>query len=76
MLFKTKYINLQKKLTMNFKTGDKVKFLNENDYGTVVRVLNNQTVIVLNSDDFEIPVNMSELILENDNHVSNKNKKE
>ncbi len=61
---------------MNFKIGDKVKFLNENDYGTVVRVLNNQTVIVLNSDDFEIPVNMSELILENDNQVSNKNKKE
>ena len=49
---------------MNFKTGDKVKFLNENDYGTVTRVMNNGIVMVLNSDDFEVPVQASELILD------------
>ncbi|MBQ3658247.1 MAG: DUF2027 domain-containing protein [Bacteroidales bacterium] len=49
---------------MNFKTGDKVKFLNENDHGTVTKVMNNGIVMVLNSDDFEVPVQASELILD------------
>lgn len=49
---------------MNFKKGDKVKFLNENDYGTVTRVMENGIVMVLNSEDFEVPVKNSELILD------------
>lgn len=49
---------------MNFKKGDKVKFLNENDYGTVTRVMGNGVVMVLNSDDFEVPAQASQLILD------------
>lgn len=49
---------------MNFKKGDKVKFLNENDYGTVTRVMDNGIVMVLNSDDFEVPAKTSQLILD------------
>ncbi|MBR4267089.1 MAG: DUF2027 domain-containing protein [Bacteroidales bacterium] len=51
---------------MIFKKGDKVKFLNENDYGTITRVMDNGIVMVLNSDDFEVPAKTSELILDPD----------
>ncbi|MCQ2973417.1 MAG: DUF2027 domain-containing protein [Bacteroidales bacterium] len=49
---------------MKFKKGDKVKFLNEDDKGTVTRVLENGTIMVLNSDDFEVPAKASELIID------------
>ena len=49
---------------MNFKKGDKVRFLNEDDYGTITRILANGTVMVLNSDDFEVPARVSDLILD------------
>ncbi|MBO4371296.1 MAG: DUF2027 domain-containing protein [Bacteroidales bacterium] len=49
---------------MKFKKGDKVRFLNENDHGTVTRVLENGTVMVLNSDDFEVPARAADLILD------------
>ena len=51
---------------MNFKKGDKVKFLNEDDHGTVTRVTGEGLVYVLNSDDFEVPVMARELILDVD----------
>lgn len=49
---------------MNFKKGDKVKFLYQNDHGTVTRVMGNGIVMVLNSDDFEVPAQACELILD------------
>lgn len=49
---------------MKFKKGDKVRFLNENDHGTITRVLENGTVMVLNSDDFEVPARAADLILD------------
>lgn len=49
---------------MNFKKGDKVKFLYQNDSGTVTRVMGDGIVMVLNSDDFEVPAQVSELILD------------
>ncbi|MCR5454653.1 MAG: DUF2027 domain-containing protein [Bacteroidales bacterium] len=51
---------------MNFKKGDKVKFLNEDDHGTVTRVTGDGMIYVLNSDDFEVPVLARELILDPD----------
>jgi len=49
---------------MNFKKGDKVKFLYQDDRGTVTRVIGEGKVMVLNSDDFEVPAMASELILD------------
>ncbi|MCQ2250793.1 MAG: DUF2027 domain-containing protein [Bacteroidales bacterium] len=49
---------------MNFKKGDKVKFLYQNDHGTITRVIGEGKVMVLNSDDFEVPAMASELILD------------
>jgi hypothetical protein len=49
---------------MLFKIGDRVKFLFQNDHGTVTRIVGNGQVIVLNSDDFEVPVYTNELILD------------
>ena len=54
---------------MNYKTGDKVRFLNEKREGTVSKIINKTTVSVLIEDDFEVPVLMSELILIEDNSV-------
>lgn len=47
---------------MKFNIGDRVKFLNDVGGGKVVKFIDNETVAVLNQDDFEIPVLMSELI--------------
>lgn len=58
---------------MNFKKGDKVKFLNEDDHGTVTRVTGDGMVYVLNSDDFEVPVLARELILDPDSVPAQKN---
>ncbi len=47
---------------MNFKKGDKVRFLNDVGGGTVVRILENKMIEVLTEDDFEIPVLASDLV--------------
>lgn len=47
---------------MNFRKGDRVKFLNEVGQGEIVRFQDKNIVVVLNDDGFEIPVLMSELL--------------
>jgi hypothetical protein len=47
---------------MKFNIGDKVRFLNDVGGGKVVKFIDKYTVLVLNDDDFEIPVPESELI--------------
>ncbi|NJO92245.1 MAG: hypothetical protein HC831_27200 [Chloroflexia bacterium] len=49
---------------MKFNIGDRVRFLNDVGGGKVIKYIDNETVAVLNQDDFEIPVLMSELILD------------
>lgn len=49
---------------MKFNIGDRVRFLNDVGGGKVVKYIDNETVAVLNEDDFEIPVLISELILD------------
>ena len=44
-----------------FKTGDRVKFLNDTGGGIVTRVVNN-TAYVENEDGFEVPASMSQLL--------------
>ena len=51
---------------MNFKLGDKVKFLNEKGEGTITRIINVATVGVTVEDGFEIPYAISNLILMSD----------
>ena len=48
---------------MNVKVGDKVRFLNDVDGGTVVKIIDRQSVMVLNDDDFEVPTPVSELVV-------------
>lgn len=47
---------------MNFRKGDRVKFLNDVGQGEIVRFQDKNIAIVLNEDGFEIPVLMSELL--------------
>lgn len=47
---------------MNFRKGDKVKFLNDVGEGVIVRFQDKNIAIILNSDGFEVPVLMSELL--------------
>lgn len=47
---------------MNFKLGDKVKFLDEKGEGTITRIINVATVGVTVEDGFEIPYAVSNLI--------------
>lgn len=56
---------------MKFNIGDKVRFLNDVGGGKVLKYIDNETVLVLNEDDFEIPVLMSELILDQGVDYSN-----
>lgn len=49
---------------MNFKIGDKVKFLNERGHGVVTRIINKTTVGVTIEDGFEIPYAISGLVSE------------
>ncbi|MBN1252798.1 MAG: DUF2027 domain-containing protein [Bacteroidales bacterium] len=55
---------------MKYNIGDKVKFLNEVGGGKVVKFIDNETVLVLNDDDFEIPVHEAELIPDNSVGIS------
>jgi hypothetical protein len=47
---------------MKYKTGDKVKFLNDIGGGTVQKIISPTMVSVVNQDGFEIPVMISEII--------------
>ncbi|MCK5028673.1 MAG: DUF2027 domain-containing protein, partial [Bacteroidales bacterium] len=47
---------------MNFRKGDRVKFLNDVGQGTIVRFQDEKIALILNDDGFEIPVLMSELL--------------
>lgn len=49
---------------MNFKIGDKVKFLNEKGQGIVTRIINKTTVGVTIEDGFELPYPISNLVSE------------
>ena len=48
---------------MNVKVGDKVRFLNDIGGGTVMKIIDRQSVMVLNDDDFEVPTPVSELVV-------------
>lgn len=54
---------------MNFKIGDKVKFLNERGQGIVTRIINKTTVGVTIEDGFEIPYAISNLVSETDKNT-------
>ena len=54
---------------MNFKIGDKVRFLNEKGEGIVSKLINKTTVGVTIEDGFEIPYSVSALILLQD-HIT------
>ncbi len=49
---------------MKFNIGDKVRFLNDVGSGKVIKYIDEQTVLILNDDDFEIPVLVDELIID------------
>lgn len=48
---------------MNFKIGDKVRFLNEKGEGTVSKIINKTSLGITIEDGFEIPYLISELVL-------------
>ena len=50
---------------MNFKLGDKVRFLNEKGEGVVSKIINKTTVGVTIEDGFELPFVVSQLLLIN-----------
>ena len=58
---------------MNFRKGDKVKFLNDVGQGEIIRFQDKNIAIVLNEDGFEIPVLMSELLKIEGDYVFNDN---
>jgi len=47
---------------MKIKKGDKVRFLNDVGGGIVTRIVDNETVMILRDDDFEVPVLVIELV--------------
>ena len=47
---------------MNFKTGDKVKFLNDIGGGVITEFIDKKSAKVRTGDGFEIPVLISELV--------------
>ena len=48
---------------MNVKVGDTVRFLNDVGGGKVVGIIDRNTAMVLNDDEFEVPTPMSELVV-------------
>ena len=48
---------------MNFKIGDKVRFLNEKGEGVVSKIINKTTVGITIDGDFEIPFSISQLLI-------------
>jgi len=51
---------------MNFKIGDKVRFLNEKGEGTISKIINKTTVGIIIEDSFEIPCLVSDLVIIHD----------
>lgn len=49
---------------MKFNIGDRVRFLNDIGSGKVIKYIDERTVLILNEDDFEIPVDVDELIID------------
>ncbi|NJM15457.1 MAG: preprotein translocase subunit YajC [Bacteroidales bacterium] len=49
---------------MKFEKGDRVKFLSDTGGGKVAKIVDDNTVLVLIDDGFEIPVKKSEIILD------------
>lgn len=49
---------------MQFKVGDKVRFLNEVGEGTIIEVLSNSAVMVENQDGFDYSYALSDLVME------------
>ena len=56
---------------MNFRKGDKVKFLNDVGQGVIVSFQDKNLAIVLNDDGFEVPVLISELLKIEENYAFN-----
>jgi hypothetical protein len=52
---------------MKFKTGDKVKFLNDTGGGEIIRIIDQKMVVVRIDDGFEIPVATNELVTAREN---------
>lgn len=61
---------------MHFKTGDKVRFLNETGSGIVKSVLTNGKVVVEIEDGFDIPYHATELVLANAEQITERKKAE
>lgn len=55
---------------MNFKIGDKVKFLNDTGGGIITKSIDKSTVLVEIEDGFELPVLLSELVYDGDSQNS------
>ncbi|MBU8893095.1 MAG: DUF2027 domain-containing protein [Bacteroidales bacterium] len=60
---------------MNFRKGDRVKFLNEVGQGVIARFQDEKIALVLNDDGFEVPVLMSELLKVEGEYSFNDNEK-
>ena len=61
---------------MNFRKGDRVKFLNDVGQGVIVRFQNENIALILNEDGFEVPVLISELLKVEGDYSFNDNVKE
>lgn len=61
---------------MNFRKGDKVKFLNDVGQGVIVQFQDKNIALVLNDDGFEVPVLMSELLKVEGDYVFNDNEEQ
>lgn len=56
---------------MNFKTGDKVRFLNDVGEGVVIKIIDNATLLLKTPDDWEVPALINDLIKIEDGGKSN-----
>ena len=61
---------------MSIKTGDKVKFLNDVGGGVITAFLDKNKVMVRTTDGFEIPVMLSELVIDSGNFMPDKKSEE
>ncbi|MEA3451036.1 MAG: hypothetical protein U9Q83_03945, partial [Bacteroidota bacterium] len=51
---------------MKIQVGDKVKFLNDTGGGTVVKIVDEKTAMVLTEDGFDFPFALNELLIDED----------
>jgi len=56
---------------MKIQVGDKVKFLNDVGGGTVVKIVDEKTAMVLTEDGFDFPFIINELIIDEDVRTDN-----